>query len=294
MLNGLVLSARIPIGIANWTELPKISVRSLVQPTVAAVVAMLTLEACATAEAPPGKSQSALMFESNLCSRVASRRLTDFEAVYAQCMLNHGNTVRLSDGRVLEPYIPTPQYDRQTIYAPPRSESSEPEQRTELEQPSHPEQQQARPEEPAHAIANFQNTLNQYRELILKVAHPLGELDSESSSVQPEYDGAVIIYTMHWHGALKQTPYVTKLRFTIRYNDPSNIDTVTISVESTTGIAPPFFGTTILKNVALNSLSDRLKGRGEQFASVAVRALNSSVSVELALAELLRGLANST
>jgi hypothetical protein len=96
-----------------------------------AVIGLLMIEACTSAEGPPGKSQAKLDFENNLCSRSASRAslLANIESMYAQCMLNFGNTVHLADGRTLEPrqyayalpptYTPSPQYIPPATYTLP-------------------------------------------------------------------------------------------------------------------------------------------------------------------------------
>jgi hypothetical protein len=103
----------------------------------------------------------------------------------------------------------------------------------------------------------------------------------------------VITYTMYWHGDLTGARYTTTLLFALRYSSSPNIDSLDITVGSTTGKSPPFLGSELMKNVALNYLSDRLKDKGERFASLAFRALNANSSVRSALAELLKGLANS-
>ena len=85
---------------------------------------LLMLGGCASAFGPPGKSQMRLNSENATCSR----RAQNSEFVYAECMLNFGNTVRLSDGRIFEPQhhqpvrAPSYQPPPPMAYQPPASE----------------------------------------------------------------------------------------------------------------------------------------------------------------------------
>jgi hypothetical protein len=87
----------------------------------AALLGLLTVSACATAEGPPGKSQARLNYENNICSMRASRsyRFMATETVYTQCMVSFGNTVHLPDGRTFEPqyaYLPLQYYQPSPPY----------------------------------------------------------------------------------------------------------------------------------------------------------------------------------
>lgn len=81
---------------------------------VAALAGLLTLGACATTVetyGPPGKSQSQLDLEADLCDRQTARS-PNHAAAYAQCMHVLHNGVRLPDGTV---WPGEPQY----VYTPP-------------------------------------------------------------------------------------------------------------------------------------------------------------------------------
>ena len=67
---------------------------------------LLTLAACATATGPPGKSQFQLDSEGAMCrtrATLQTRYIKDIELAWAQCMINYGNTVHLTDGRTFAP-----------------------------------------------------------------------------------------------------------------------------------------------------------------------------------------------
>lgn len=91
------------------------------------LIGLLALDACATATGPPGKPQAQLDYENNFCSIRASRmyRFADVNLAYAQCMVGFGNTVRLPDGRTVEPHYvyaaPSPQYYQPPQYTPPEA-----------------------------------------------------------------------------------------------------------------------------------------------------------------------------
>lgn len=209
------------------------------------IIGAFALSACATAMGPPGKPQASLDSENALCSRYALNR----ELVYAQCMLNFGNTVRLSDGRILEP--------QQYTYAPPPNPA--------LLYPAPPAPSYPAPErlpeaaQPASAAVRFRNVVLENQEGIFKAAHPSSKLDNASSDIiRSDNSGAVIVDNLFWHGPSGRT-FQTMLQFTIYYDTQGNISSADMKIaESGNPLFSAFEGLNITKEVALSYFSSKL------------------------------------
>ena len=260
--------------------------------TAVALSGLLMLGACSTVESwpPPGKTQETFNYENSFCDDF-SRRYKNQVAVFAGCMSGYGNNVKLPNGTVLPArrYAQIPAPSALAYRSPPSPALEPPPLFAPEETPSSPPTDHL-----AFAPTSFLNILDTYQQWILKAAHPLGTLDNARQIIQNEYNITTIVYRMYWHGNINATPHITTLRFVLKYTDASTIDSVDIISDFTNNTYQPFLGAELLKNAALVYIGDRLKQRGQQFASVVTRVFNSNTSVKGALAELLKDLSNAS